>query len=330
MNPSSAVLSLLALASIALAQDAPTHTLQTNADKGSSVWLQEETRQKQTIDMAGQEMQTSNTIVRILRVTVLDVADDGSRTVETEVMRVRGKLTLPMLGDFEFDSAGPATDTDTDDMGMGPGAMIEQLQEEAGRKFVAEVGADGRVAGSLDEQAAEMRKQQPQGSWTGNAMKSMVETAFGRWPTAPLAIGGKWQFVTTASSGLPITQTSEAVLTKVDDEAFDADFTGTLTKNAATQPEADATAEGADMADMVASMTIKNGKLRGAQRVSRKDGFVVTSKSNATADITMETPMGEMAMAIEVVTSVQRTTEAEAMPKAQPEKKEPAKDGAGK
>ena len=79
---------------------------------------------------------------------------------------------------------------------------------------------------------------------------------------------------------------------------------------------------------MLAKMEIKNGKISGSSKISRKDGFLLDSKSHMTMDMSMPSPMGgDMTINQKVTITTKRTTAEAAMKKPGAEKKEAAKDG---
>ena len=80
----------------------------------------------------------------------------------------------------------------------------------------------------------------------------------------------------------------------------------------------DESEEAAMAAEMIAGMEVSNGKVVGGQMLSRKDGLVTSSTLKATADVAMETQMGEMMMTTLATKVLKRTTKEKAMPKAEP------------
>jgi hypothetical protein len=320
--------------------------LRTTAKKGNSVWLAVETKMEQVMDMGGREMETAQNTTRVLHVNVKDVDDKGNLVVETRIARVHGSVTTPMgMADFEFDSAGPQPSDDEEGgmPGMSPGTMRKAMLAGAGKSFTATVDARGKVV-ELKDGAAELLKGNEGGMMSGNSLdegtlKRMVEGAFGTLPEKPVAVGSKWEHKQKDTNGrLPMEHKVEMTLAKADDEAFEITAAGTVEKPAAA---ADANKEG-DVAgedpqeamarEMMKSMKVKNGKLTGSQRVSRKDGFVLDATSTITMDVEMNAgPMGEMTMTMKSTNVTKRATaEAADAKKAEAPKTEPKKDEAGK
>lgn len=311
--------------------------LRTTAKKGASVWLVQETKQEQTIDMGGQEMETSQSTSRIVQVTVKDVDDKGNLIVEAKIARIHGSMAMPMgMGDFEFDSAAPpaADGEEGDDAMAGMGSMMKKaLMAGAGKSFTARVSTLGKVAELLDG-AADIMKSGEGGMMGGNpidenALKQIVESAFGMLPEKPLAVGAKWEHKQKESSGrMPMEHKVELTLAKADADSFEVTAAGTVDKPEAPKDEKADKLEGDEQeamaAEMMKSMKVKNGKLAGTQKISRQDGFVLEATNTISMDVEMTAgPMGEMQMAMKMTTSTKRTTEDAAKPA---KKEEPKKD----
>lgn len=326
------LLTLLCLAAPLGAQGAI--DLRTTAKKGATVWLLQEQKQEQTIDMGGQEMETSQSTTRTVQVTVKDVDDKGDLTVETKIVRVRGGMVMPMgMGDFEFDSLTdkPSDDDEEDDTGMGLGNMSNMLKKMqmtgVGKSFTAKVSRYGKVVELTDGVDAILGEGAGGGAMMGgggmsrDTLRQIVESAFGILSDKPVAVGAKWDHAQKEAGGqMPIEQKLELTLAKADADVFEITASGTVQKPGEGDDKADpAGAEGAEEAamvrEMLRSMKMKNGKITGSQKISRKDGFTIESSNVVSIDIEMESPMGEMAMSMKITNSTKRTTEAEALAK---------------
>lgn len=344
MNPRSnlSLFTFLCLATPLLAQGEI--DLRTTAKKGNSVWLVQETKQEQTIDMGGQQMESSTNTSRIVQVTVKDVDDKGHLIVESKIARVMGSMTMPMgMGDFEFDSAAKADDGGDEEGMAGMGAMMKKaMMAGAGKSFTAKVSPLGKVVELLDG-AAEIMKSSEGGMMGGSSMdegalKQIVENAFGLLPEKPMAVGAKWEHKQKESGGrMPMEHKVELTLAKADAETFEVTATGTVDKPAdAKKDDKEETIEGDEQQamarEMMKSMKVKNGKMSGKMSVSRRDGFVVEATNTITMDVEMTAgPMGEMQMAMKMSTSTKRSTAEAAVPaKKEEPKKEEAKKEAGK
>jgi hypothetical protein len=330
------LLPVLALAAPGFAQGDV--DLRTTAKKGSSVWLLQEQKSEQTIDMAGNEMEMTDSSKRVLHVTVKDVDAEGNLLVETRIGRIHGSMSM-MGQDFEFDSNDPDA---IEDGGMGPGMMLKGKIAGAGKAFTAKVSPFGKVTELLDG-AAELTKAgdnpMAQAALNEGMLKQMVESAFGVLPEKPIAVGGKWDHTRKDENGrTPMEHKLSLTLVKADDEAFEISGTGTIDKPAVadTKPEDDK-ADGGDeeeamaremMQNAMKTMKVKDGKLSGTQRISRKDGFLLDGSQTLSMTIEMNVGQGgDMSIAAKNTTTTKRTTEAEAQGG---KKAEPAKDGADK
>lgn len=350
MNHSKLLSLVTALALCAPASAQGEFDFRVTAKKGASVWLQQEVKQSQIIDMQGQEMESEQATSRVLQLTVKDVDDKGDLVVETKIARVFGSMGLPMgMGEMEFDSAASEADEDDEDDGMGMGAMMSGMKKAflagAGKTFTAKVDGKGKVVELMDD-AKELLKEGGGGGGGGmrgmagaslneEMLKSMVEEAFGAVPEKPVAVGGKWaKNETKNSSRMPMQNKVEMTLSKADAESYEITVVGTVEK-----PAAPTGADGEELEDedgqaamqkqMMESMQVKNGKIDGFCRVSRTDGFVLEVKNTASADIEMSmAQMGDMAMTIKITTTVKRTTADAATPKKPEPKKDEAKPAA--
>lgn len=327
------VLTLLLAAVPALAQD---HDLKITAKKGASVWLLQEMKQEQTIDMMGQQMESGQHTTHTLHLVVKDVDDKGNLVVETSIARIHGSMSVPMMGEQEFDSLAPAEKEEDDDSGMpgmpSMGAVKKALTSGAGKKFTVRLSPKGKVVGNVDgvDEIANGAKNPMGPSMDEHMLHRMVEGAFATLPEKALAVGGKWNHESDeAATRMPMTTKLELTLNKVDDECYEIGSTGTIEQaKKAEKGEKGEKAEGDEddnpMAEMLKNMKVKNGKVTGSTRLSRTDGFVIEAKSVTTMDIEME---GEMSMSIntKVTTTTKRTTEEAALPKV--EKKAAEKTG---
>jgi hypothetical protein len=320
--------------------------LKVTTKKGASVWLVEETKSSQVIDMQGQEMETEQTSTKYLQFTVKDVDDKGVMTVETRIVRIVGSMALPMgMGDMEVDSAAPAEEEEEED-GMGMGAMMSGMKKAltagAGKTFTAKVDAKGKVVELMDD-AKELLKDSGgggrmmgAGAMSEESLKELVSSAFGELPTKPVAVGGKWERSEKDSAGrMPSNNKFDLTLAKADAESFEVTIAGTVEKPAAPADDKEGDKiEGDDeqaemQREIMKSMQMKNGKIAGLCKASRTDGFVTEANLTISMDVEMSAgQMGDMAMSIKIAKSMKRTTEAAAAPKKAEPKKDEAKPAA--
>ena len=346
MNRSSysLLLSILTCGVPLAAQDAE-HDLRVTAKKGSSLWYTQESKQEQSIDMGGQVMDMGNATTFTMFATVKDIDEKGQLVVEAKIVRVKGSMTIPMMGDVEFDSidnkAGAADGEEGgDEMGMDVDAIGRGMASLAGVTFVAKVDAFGKVQSiegvdkaleTARKKAGGMGAQMLAGALNDSAMERLISSAFGSLPDKPVKVGGSWERKEDGkASRMQVANKMLLTLAKIDAESFEITATGTVEKPAG---EAEAGKEGEDEAgaqtrEMLAKMKIENGKITGSTRVSQKDGFMIESNSVMSMDLTLPSPMGggEMSIAQKNTTVTKRTTEAEAMPKKAEASKDAAKE----
>lgn len=294
------------------------------AKKGAEVWLTQENKQEQVIDMGGQEVEIAHTTTHTLHITVKETDEKNGLVVETKIVRIHGSISSPMGGDMEFDSAAPPPD-DGEEGGMGmpsPGMIGKALTRLAGQSFVAKVDNFGKVTsmeGASEILAAAKKGAGPIGPTASEqTLRNFVEGAFGSLPDKPVAIGGTWNRETPSTDDAPGTK-MQMTLAKADADAIEVTATGTME----TPPPAKA-GEGAGARKSIQdSMKVKNSKISGAQKLSRQDGFVIEARTELALDADMESPMGgEMSATIKSIRTTKRTTAEAAMPK----KAEPAKE----
>ena len=325
------VIALLSLSLPVIAQG-ESHNLATTAKADTTVWFVQTEKNSQTIDMAGQMMETGQTVNRTFSVSIKSVGDDGMRTVEFEAVRVHGIMSLPMMGEMEFDSANPVDNDDFDGgmMGIDVGQMTEALTDVVGHKFTVKIDSFGRAKGmpKLVQTEDEQKDAAPS---VADQAKVLIEAAFGQRPEKDMAIGDKWAFSDVAGSNkLAMNNKIEATLVKVDADSFETKLSGSIEKGADAADaigDEDESEEAAMAAEMIAGMEVSNGKVVGGQMLSRKDGLVTSSTLKATADVTMETQMGDMMMTTLATKVLKRTTKEKAMPKPKAEAESEPKSG---
>lgn len=323
------VIALLTLTLPVIAQG-ESHNLATTAKADTTVWFVQTEKNSQTIDMAGQMMETGQTVNRTFCISIKSVDDDGMRTVEFEALRVHGIMSLPMMGEMEFDSANPVDNDDFDGgmMGIDVGQMTDALTNVVGHKFSVKIDSFGRAKGMPSVVQTEDEKKDAAPGVADQA-KILIEAAFGQRPEKEMAIGDKWAFSDDAGGNrLAMKNKIEATLVKVDADNFETKFTGSIEKGAGPDDAMEDESEEAAMAaEMIAGMEVSNGKVVGGQMLSRKDGLVTSSTLKATADVAMETQMGEMMMTTLATKVLKRTTKEKAMPKPKAEPAAEPKSG---
>jgi len=308
--------------------------------QGSSIWLVQETRNEQAVDMAGQQMEMGNATTYTIKAEVTKVADDGKATLQVKIVRVAGSMTVPMLGDVEFDSAvPPAGGNEEPSMPGMPNldAIGSAMSAMAGTTFSAMVDAHGVVSdvkgfedalAAARKKAGRMGSQMLTGQLNEGVLSRMVESVVGVRPKEAIAVGSSWeQTDKQKQQRMEIANKMKLTLNKASADNFEIAVEGTIEKPRIEVPkgEGEDEDEGAAVArEMLSNMEVKNGKIQGSTKISRTDGFVMESRSVMSMEIHTASPMGgDMIIDNRVTTTVKRTTEAEAT-------KKPGDDKAGK
>lgn len=299
--------SAFSLLFLAVALPAQEHDLRVQTKQGTTVWLSRTEKMEQLIDMGGQEMESTSEKTTVLQCHVKEVDDKGNAVVEVKVARVHGSMTMPMLGDVEFDSAqaGEQEDDGGGAFGMpSPSSIAKSQTDLAGKSFVARIGSDGKAAAL--EGVAELLKKDKRGpqmmpAVSESMLRDLVESAFGAVPPKPVAVGSSWERKVQENSGGPGVSL-QLTLAKVEDDAYE------VTADGKVEPPKVDPASDDPRAQMMENLEIESSKVTGSERVSRQDGFVIESRHTTDMDASMETPM-PMSMKIKSETRMTRTTE---------------------
>lgn len=304
--------------------------------KGGSVWLVHEANHDVTVEMQGQEVVMSQKTSRTVHVQVEDVDADGNYLVATRLVRVHGRLVLPMgQGDVDFDSAASAE-------GEGEQAafareMTKSLIAGAGMTFTAKVGPAGEVLelgkGAAEIVAAHKGAASNMHQLTSGALKQLVADAFGLVPAKRTAGGAKWTRERLEVHGrMPTRQKLDLTLATVAPEAFEIEGVGTL-ELALDVLAGDKELRNEDDDEFqrqVKSTKVVDGRITLAQKTSRQDGFVLQASSSIALDLeTAESQMGAVTTRMKLSTSLRRTTAADALPKKAEAPEGAKKQGAG-
>lgn len=320
---------------LALPLAAQDHDLKINVPKGAAMVIVRTSDQSQMIDMGGQEFEQKTAMKIATQVTVRDVDAEGNLTVEAKVLRVSGGFTIPMMGDFAFDSidmkAGddkPADGGGADEFGPPDfDAIGKAAASFAGTTYTAMLDGYGKVTKleGADKAIDDLRKraggqggQMLSSTFSEKSLEDIVRSAFGERPSKPTAIGATWERDDSKSEkdGTPTATKITLKLARVTDKAFEVEGEGIITKPEAPKDEkkdGEDDESAAMMREMMSKMKIENGKVKGKTLVSREDGFVVEATSETTMDVKMPGPMGDMSIKVHALVGTKRTTEAEAM-----------------
>ena len=306
--------------------------LTVSTPKGTSAWFMETLEQVYDTKSGELTIATKLIVHRAFRVSVRSVMKSGHRVVEVAVVRVHGSLEVGTEDQpLEFDSATPSPPADQEGSGQVAQPVLAMLAH-ADKKFITRIDANGRVVGSLTALVSKLGRDAPDLSGSEGSLRQLAESAFGRLPKSPVAIGAQWQHQREDSAHqLPIKQQVTVTLRASDADAFTLSFDGKITPGEPVPPElpdsmpeevrASMTAE---LIKMQEEMEIQGDKLRGEQRVSRADGLVEHSEVVIDADVRMTHDRVPMDTKVKLTTTLRRTTEKEARP---PKKAKPADGG---
>lgn len=288
--------------------------------KGTEVWFVHETTTAATVEMRGQEVNTTQTTARTLQISVKDLDADGNFLVETKIVRVHGDVVLAMgQGEFSYDSA-----TEGEDDGGAPmPGMKKEMTAGVEMSFAAKVGPTGRVLelgrGADAILAATKAARYSMHALDAAALRQLVEEAFGILPEKRTAGGARWTRERVFSYGkAPTREKVELTLSKVDLDTFEIEGTGAveLAKDVmAANPDVPAE-DAAELARQVKSTTVKNGKVVRHQTTSRRDGLVDRASTTLEMDLaTAESQLGAVSTHLKITTALRRTTAEAALPK---------------
>jgi hypothetical protein len=329
----SLVFAALLLAGHSLGQSSATPLdLAVSTPKGTSAWFVETLEQVYETKVGDLTLATKMRVRRTFCVSVRSVMKRGHRIVEVEVVRVHGSLEVGTEDKpLEFDSATPSPPADREGSGQVPQPVLAMLAH-ADKKFITRIDANGRVVGSLTALVSKLGRDAPDLSGSEGSLRQLAESAFGRLPKSPVAIGAQWQHQREDSAHqLPIKQQVTVTLRASDADAFTLSFDGKITPGEPVPPELpDSMSEEvrasmtAELIKMQEEMEIRGDKLRGEQRVSRADGLVEHAEVVIDADVRMTQGGTPMDTKVKLRTTLRRTTEQEARP---PKKAKPADGG---
>ncbi|MCI0585903.1 MAG: DUF6263 family protein [Planctomycetes bacterium] len=307
-------------------------SLRLNVRKGERFAYRFTTDTDQSMKMGGRDMGSKVRVEKEFAYTVEEVAEDGSAWIEVKEGAIRGKMTMAMMGEIEFDSSKPEEDG---------GPMTKPLTALAGKSYRMKVTANGRVAevrgvdeamkGVFDEEGGG-------GGMVGKMMKDMYsdegvrkacEGYFARVPEAPVAPGSAWDAefeMPRSGPGLDVVFRGKSTLEKVDGTEASIATEGTLSTRESPPPAKEESADPmeAQAAAMMREMKIEKGTLRSAMRVSRKDGLPLGSTTESRMEMSMPNPMGGDGTRLRTITTTKLAMERIPLP-AEPAASRPAK-----
>ncbi len=309
------------------AQDGQKHDLKFRAEKGFKTWYRIATTQETAIQIMGQDMNQQMELVHEVELEITSVAADGAAEFEIRYLSARGSLELPMVGLVEFDTR---EDDDAEDDNPMSSQVRRGLTQWVGKCARGKLDAKGRLVAmpGLAEGVAKAAGQGGMGrtmtaQFTDAAsLQRQVGELFARLPENPIAIGGSFGAEETHAigGGTRMTTVATGKLDKIDGDVAVLTFKGTITA-AAPSETPDAADDGDPAARMRRSMRVENGKFEGEERIDRKTGWKVGSKSKSTMAMSMASPMGgeeRMQMSSTTTSNVERLPAKPAGAKAAP------------
>lgn len=307
--------------------DAKLYDLHLSTPKGTTVWFVESVTREQTYTIGGKDVTVPTVVNRTFDITVKQVDAKGNRVIEIHAARIAG-WTQAHPGQANktlFDSNDP----DNNDGGKTDGISTwrNRTMAWAGRRYIARIDVNGKLVGSMAAIAHEMQNEDPKTQVQAWQLAELAETAFGRTPATPTAIGGTWKFVQPGAGAMRLARHATLTLAKVTDSAFEMALNGTVEKGKmpTTPKAADPNSADAKAAEQNKASKIRNGKLTGKQTLSRQDGLIIARESKSTFDT--DIPINAQILTIKMVvkTKLTRTTKPRIKPRPTP--KAPARAG---
>lgn len=310
------------LTALAIGQDetAKLYDLHVSTPTGTIVWFIESATSEQALTTGSKNPLTSFQFDRTFGITVKQVEANGNRVVEIHVARVAGWLQFGQANKKLFDSDDP--DAEEYGKAIGNGTMTGRLMATAGRRYTARIDPNGKLVGSTAGISHEMQGETTQDGAQDWELVHLAETAFGRTPAKPTAIGGAWKFV-QPGMGPMVARHTTLTLAGVTGNAYEMVISGSVErrKAPATAKDAGQDSSEAKSIERTNAVKIRNGKLTGKQTLSRQDGLVIETESKSTFDIHMHPDLPIRTMTMVAKTKLTRTTK----PDIKPPKKRPAR-----
>ncbi|MGK0299496.1 MAG: hypothetical protein ACI89X_000361 [Planctomycetota bacterium] len=307
-----------ALSAPAVGQDkAPElYDLHLKTPKGTTVWFVESTTTEQTHKFGKLEFKANFQINRTFGITIKQIDAKGNRIVEIHVARIAGWAQVANATKTSYDSNDGHTEGQTGRLD----ASTSRMMAAVGRRYIARIDGNGKLVGSMAGIAHEMQGNHPQTSVQDWELADLAETAFGRTPAKPKAIGGTWKFVQSGTvDAIRLARHATMKLTRFSDDKLEMTLTGTVEISPIPiPPPAKGSGLGsaeAQVARMNKKVEISNGKLSGKQALSRLDGLVIATESKSTFDLDMATPGRNHTVEMIIKTNLTRTTKPDIKPR---------------
>lgn len=297
-------------------EDAKLYDLHLKTPKGTTVWFVKSTTNKQTHKFGQLAFEANFQIDRTFGITIKQIDARGNRIVEIHVARIAGWAKVANATKTSYDS----NDGHSEGMTGRLDASMSRMMAAVGRRYIARIDGNGKLVGSIAGIAHEMQGKHPQTSVQDWELADLAETAFGRTPAKPTAIGDTWKFVQSGTDDMRIARHATMTLVRVTDSAFETVLGGTVEKGkvpAAPKDEDPNSAE-AQVAERNSEMKVSNGKLTGRQALSRQDGLVIETESKSTMDVTVASGAQNQEIHMVIKTKMTRIQKPDIKPRPNP------------
>lgn len=292
-------------------ENATRHDLHVKTPKGTTVWFVTSATNEQATKIRTMAVKVAFQVRRTFRITIKQVNAKGHRIIELYIARVAGWTQRNDGAKTPFDTALDGTDARNPQM--------RRILAAAGRRYTARIDVNGKLIGSMDGIEQQMRGKDPQTDVQDWELADLAETAFGRTPDKPTAIGDTWSFIQSGSSAIPTDRHATLQLTKVTDSTFEMELSGTVKKGQAPAAAKGEAPNGAGAKDAARhrNMTISNAKVTGKQIVSRQDGLVIETESKSVMDLVIDVDGQNNLLHAAIKTRLTRTTKPVIKPRKQ-------------
>lgn len=232
---------------------------------GQKVPYRREVTVTQHMSMGGSEMKSVNEISQDLLLEIREVDASGTATVALTVLRVRGKISTPQLGDVEFDSGKPAP---KEPPHPALRDVLSQIGKSAGRQIIAKVGKNGAVTEARVANGAP--RDRPE--------RLLIELLGDHRPAQAVDVGETWPAAFAGISGasrLPFRFKGTHQLRALEDGVATLETRGSLTLDG----------KAAGKNPMLAAAKLRKGDVKRDATSTIADGLLTSVEATMTLDL---------------------------------------------